>query len=177
MFFCRLNLCLLVIKRLSLMKHSSGQKQVIWWISLWMIQGRPIPVVSGVIIPINRLITTVSHLVSAIHRGPITPLITIDLQCYKQKPHEFGRTVGWKTRTLFGGYWYRLERNSLPIHSIGDSWMNTHHCCGWYVRCRRSTSHSTRKARELPNVKTRRVQCAPQVWYFRLPGSSVNRSQ
>ena len=39
------------------------------------LQGGPLPVISGVITPISRDITPVTHLFSAIYRGPITPLI------------------------------------------------------------------------------------------------------
>ena len=41
-----------------------------------MLQGGPLPVISGVITPISRVITLVTQLFSAIYRGPITLLIT-----------------------------------------------------------------------------------------------------
>ena len=38
-------------------------------------QGGPLPVITVVITPISRVITPVTHLCSAIYRGPITPFI------------------------------------------------------------------------------------------------------
>ena len=41
------------------------------------LQGGPLPVINAVTTPISRVITPVTHLFSAIYRGPITSFITI----------------------------------------------------------------------------------------------------
>ena len=54
-----------------------GFDDLCFFLDIFTVQGGPLPTITGVITPTSRVITPVTHLFSAIYRGPSHPFTTI----------------------------------------------------------------------------------------------------
>ena len=77
MIWGKVHWCLDIHRSIDILLNSMYQKNIWHGKIMEIYKVGPLPVINGVITPISRVITPVTHLFSAIYRAEITPLITI----------------------------------------------------------------------------------------------------